>query len=389
MSDSAPGVVLLDEAYDPMYGNWDAWYANMTQAGKREDQQLLFEHVAILLYSLLATVQVYLSCLALSRFRGLTPEKQQKLRPYTFFLIFMTISSLIRFGLYLREASPHVLDIPGLVYAPPSLLYDPNKDSPMEYAISFACTSLLSLIGDAFLAWRATIVWSHNRIVKRVPAAVFVLSFGVCLSSSVFKVLAYHNLKSMGSWAGEWKKGGAIKRVQLAYKIWRMTDFSMSVMVNVVTTTLIITRLLMMERKMRNLAKESTMFRSGLPYRRVIALLLESALPFTLVGIAGVVCAGLLDPINNTYSRAIHAFPILMVAWTNALALGPQCIVLRVISGTTFASSTESPSVQISHHLIFADDPVVSLLASNAADPEYELEHPHVGEPTNPPSLPA
>ncbi|KAH6902184.1 hypothetical protein BKA70DRAFT_1521291 [Coprinopsis sp. MPI-PUGE-AT-0042] len=352
MSNSAPGVVLLNEAYDPMYGDWDAWYADMRQAGKREDQQLLFEHVAILLYSLLATVQVYLSCLALSRFRGLTPEKQQKLRPYTFFLIFITISSLIRFGLYLREASPHVLDIPGL-------------DSPMEYAISFACTSLLSLIGDAFLAWRATVVWSHNRIVKRVPVTVFVLSFG------------------------EWKKGGAIKRVQLAYKIWRMSDFSMSVMVNVVTTTLIVTRLLMMERKMRNLAKESTMFRSGLPYRRIIALLLESALPFTLVGIAGLICAGLLDPINNTYSRAIHAFPILMVAWTNALALGPQCIVLRVISGTTFASSTESPSVQISHHLIFADDPVVSLLASDAADPEYELEHPHVGEPTNPPSSPA
>lgn len=70
---------------------------------------------------------------------------------------------------------------------------------------------------------------------------------------------------------------------------------------------------------MTHIAEKSHTFKSNLPYRQLIAMLLESALPFTLVGVVGAICTGLLDSKNNTYSKALPALPILMVLWTNTL----------------------------------------------------------------------
>ncbi|KAH6902159.1 hypothetical protein BKA70DRAFT_1521279 [Coprinopsis sp. MPI-PUGE-AT-0042] len=242
--------------------------------------------------------------------------------------------------------------------------------------MSFGCAALLSLLGDAFSTWRASVVLGHNPIVKYLPAAAFVLHFGVCIASSVFKFYALQGLHAKlssyrPSWNPyhedqcQWERHEAIRRAQVTYQWWRITDFSMSVVVSIVSTLLISARLFLMERRMTRVAEKSPTLKSSLPYRQLVAMLLESTLPFILVSIVGAICTGLLDSKNNTYSRALPALPILMVVWTNALALGPQLTVLRIISGTTWTSNLSTHhSRPISQPIIFADDPVVSLLTS-------------------------
>jgi hypothetical protein len=111
-----------------------------------------------------------------------------------------------------------------------------------------------------------------------------------------------------------------VGQVHMAYQFWRIIDFSMSVVVSVVATTMIGARLLLMERKMKRISKQSGgTFRPALPYRQILTLILESALPFTLIGVASAICIGAMDAREYTYRRSIHVFPFLMVLWTNAL----------------------------------------------------------------------
>ncbi|KAH6869101.1 hypothetical protein BKA70DRAFT_1491422 [Coprinopsis sp. MPI-PUGE-AT-0042] len=338
-------------------------------------KQAKYEHIAGLTYVLLITIQVYLSCLVLGRFLQLPSKIRQNRKRYIIFLPIILVLSLARFSLYVREDSPRLVDTPGLwhTYGLPG--------SPHEYAMSFGCAAMLSLLGDAFSAWRASVVWGHNQFLKYLPAAAFILHFGVCISSSIFKFNALQNLHAkLGPHHFWWnpyeqqcqlERREIIRQAQTTYQWWRIADFSMSVVVSIVSTALISARLFIMERRMTRVAEKSGTLSSNLPYRQLVAMLLESALPFTLVSIAGAICTGLLDSKTNTYSRALPALPILMVVWTNALALGPQLTVLRIISGTTWTSNPSTHhSRPISQPIIFADDPVVSLLTS--ADDENE-----------------
>ncbi|KAH6902148.1 hypothetical protein BKA70DRAFT_1435306 [Coprinopsis sp. MPI-PUGE-AT-0042] len=255
----------------------------------------------------------------------------------------------------------------------------------MEHVLSYGCTTALSLAGDAFLAWRATVIWNHHRGLRCVPGVVYGLYCGVCVASLLSKARALKG-ESVLNPSSQLKVGTnpdtmlkvdqAIGHVQAVYRVWRTVDFAMSVGVNIVTTAMITARLLLMERNMHRITSRSPTFKAGLPYRQIIALLLESALPFTAIGVVAAVLSGVNDPSDDTGSRkAVHAFPVMMALWTNSLALSPQLIIFRIISGTTWTSNpAPNESRPISQPILFADDPVVSLLTSEYADEEHELE---------------
>ena len=106
---------------------------------------------------------------------------------------------------------------------------------------------------------------------------------------------------------------------QAVYRAWRVANFSMSIMINIVTAAMIGARVVFLERKMKRLAQQSGTFQPNLPYRKVLGFLLESAIPFTLVGISGAICAGFLDLQSNMPNGALFAYPLLIVLWTNGL----------------------------------------------------------------------
>ncbi|KAH6869084.1 hypothetical protein BKA70DRAFT_378108 [Coprinopsis sp. MPI-PUGE-AT-0042] len=345
------------------------------------DRHVVFEYAGAQLYSLLIMVQIYLSVHTSMRFYQLPREQRQKRRRYILFLLVILPLSITRYVFYIREDIPHMLDSPGI------RRYFSCPGPPAEQAISFVCTATLSLVGDAFLAWRATVIWGHHPVLKPIPAAVYIINLGVCVASTLFKFRAVqvHAIAVEGmlpllergrfDWDDEKHFFEVTQGAQMIHQAWRITDFSSSVMVNIVTTTLIGTRILIMRKRMKRLAKTSAVFTSTLPYGYLTALLLESSLPFTLLGIAGAILTGLLDPASNTYNPAMHAFPIVIVLWTNALALGPQLIIYRIVSGTTWTSNPRaSLSRPMSQPLFFADDPVVESVIGSGYIDEFHLE---------------
>ncbi|KAH6902255.1 hypothetical protein BKA70DRAFT_1521345 [Coprinopsis sp. MPI-PUGE-AT-0042] len=335
----------------------------------RINNQIAIERAATVLYSIFAAFQVCLSGYTLIRFRRLKKEHQQIRRRYVYFLLVILCVSLVRFTLYLRENIPR--------YSPDLWKNSVVYDSARELAVSFGLTAVLSLLGDAFLVWRTTIIWSHKRIIQCTPIVLYLIYFGICLASTTFRFRALTELIEETQ-AYMRRRGDprwtilhleTIDRTQSVYQVWCGIEFAMSAVVNVVTTTLICIRLILLERKMKRVAAASDTFRATLPYRQVLTLVLESALPCTLVAVAGAIMAGFLDPSKSTSTGALYGFPLMTVLWTNALALGPQFIIFRIISGTTWTSSPTTHFTRpISQPILFSDDPVVTLITAYDSD---------------------
>ncbi|KAH6869104.1 hypothetical protein BKA70DRAFT_1491427, partial [Coprinopsis sp. MPI-PUGE-AT-0042] len=337
-----------------------------------DDTQKVLIHLASLFNSLLTVFQVYLSCVAFSRFQQLSLEKKRKRKRYIYFLILTLILSSTRCVLYLRDGT-WTLDSSGVHNT-----LRITKIPIHELAISFGSTGSLWLVGDAFLVWRASIICNHNRILRRAPLVAYAISFAVCIASFLSKLRALCHMRDAPGGAAD------LRRAHISYQSWRIADFSMSVVVSIVTTTMIGARLVLMQRKMERLSEQTGgTFRSTLPYQQIFALILESALPFTLVGVVTAICAGTIDVRNNTYRWSVHAFPFLMVLWTNALSLGPQLIIFRVISETTWTSNlTADLTRPVSQPIFFEDDPVVSLLTAYT-DHDHEVDNQELFGPYN------
>jgi small neutral amino acid transporter SnatA (MarC family) len=90
-------------------------------------------------------LQVYLTCITLSRFLNLSQEKRRSRKRYIYFLLLTLILSVVRFVFYCRDRTS-VLDSPGIQ------IIDRVYGVPVqELAISFGVTGLLWMVGDAFL----------------------------------------------------------------------------------------------------------------------------------------------------------------------------------------------------------------------------------------------
>jgi hypothetical protein len=150
--------------------------------------------------------------------------------------------------------------------------------------------------------------------------------------------------------------------------------------VNLVATTLICVRLVRMKHLVNKLSASSPIENPGeSPYSRVTAILLESALPFTLLGILSSVVAfvdtsGAKDArifagrmwtiasvsgiIACPYNRPPnHCFPALFLQGLTA-----QVITYRVITGVSFTSASpgETDTGAISHPIRFTHSALLS-----------------------------
>ncbi|KAH6902122.1 hypothetical protein BKA70DRAFT_1435283 [Coprinopsis sp. MPI-PUGE-AT-0042] len=327
--------------------------------------RLKAEYVAAMLYSALGSLQIYLAVHAFAQFRRLPQPRQQHLKRYVFLSVLILVLSVARFVIYVWAASDNLQDSPGLLR-----MFD-IVGSPIEATLSFGCTTVLALVGDAVLVWRATIIWSHDHSVRWIPIAVYLLYLGVCILSSVFKWRSFQGYPSLKSHeVTTCENGGLItqdyQHRRSAIQAWRIADFAISVLVSVVTTTMISIRLLLMKKEMNRIEKECSQFKSTLPYRRVITLLVESALPFNLVGAIGAIAMGSIGH-GSCLTWPLAVSSVLMVLWINCLALGPQLIIFRILSGTTWTSNPTTPtSPPLSQPIQFAHDR--ALFQSNSSD---------------------
>ncbi|KAG2062734.1 hypothetical protein BDR04DRAFT_1039857 [Suillus decipiens] len=112
---------------------------------------------------------------------------------------------------------------------------------------------------------------------------------------------------------------------------------ALTVSFNIIVTALIASRLLFFHRRARFILSDEQ--RST--YTGTVAILVESALPFTVLGIAYLV----------TYIRDTPSEIAVGIIWGNFVVLTPQLIILRIASGFAWSKDTGSSITETTLHL--------------------------------------
>ncbi|KAJ2915228.1 hypothetical protein MD484_g5178, partial [Candolleomyces efflorescens] len=190
----------------------------------------------------------------------------------------------------------------------------------------------LDIIGNGILIYRCYVIWEGRLWVPILPTVIFLISI----------VMAVLSLTASASPLVSIDLGGA-----LGDTVWGTTWFLLSVAVNVLVTALITSRIV---REQKRLGRVLDTHRVRV-YTDVVAILIESALPFTVLGIvAGVMHA--VGYLNPDLSDA------LVEAWFAFCALSPQLIIFRVMTGRAWSSGLEASSSDsaLSRPIAFAKD---------------------------------
>ncbi|OCH85522.1 hypothetical protein OBBRIDRAFT_739746 [Obba rivulosa] len=166
---------------------------------------------------------------------------------------------------------------------------------------------VLNWLNDGLMIYRCFVIWNNYRIVV-IPGIIYVATWG----------LGILEIWASGSPGANFFAGNAA-RIVLAY-------FSTTVGLNVLTTTLICVRILAQARRVQELLGSG----GGHAYTNATALIVESALPYSLGGIAAIVSMGL----NSDTSVLMGSFYIMFAC------ISPQLLILRVLSGRVWTRGT-------------------------------------------------
>ncbi|KAJ7225949.1 hypothetical protein GGX14DRAFT_423122 [Mycena pura] len=177
----------------------------------------------------------------------------------------------------------------------------------------------MNFLADGLLLYRCFIIWGSSFKIVAMP---IVLYFG---AMSMAILLIYESaIPGASFFSGDSVSFG-------------VPYFWMTISLNIITTSLICGRLLSVRSRVRALLGEQ----HCQTYTGVVACLLESALPFTVLGIVYVI----------TYARkSPYSFAFLQV-WADFCAISPQLIILRVATGKAWSKATvASVSVLVFDH---------------------------------------
>jgi hypothetical protein len=180
--------------------------------------------------------------------------------------------------------------------------------------VSNSALAFNNFLLDALLLWRCYTVWNRRLWIVLVPICAWI-------ATGVLAVLSIY----------ESAKPGATDPF-LAVKFAR-PYFCACLGLNVILTTLIVSRLLYMRKQMRGLGKQhSRVFTS------MVALIVDSALPYTLVSVFFI--------FTITYEKNMHiqyssAFAVPLVG--GVLWIVSMCILLRAALGRGFQTQSQAP----------------------------------------------
>ncbi|TFK21058.1 hypothetical protein FA15DRAFT_707580 [Coprinopsis marcescibilis] len=132
-----------------------------------------------------------------------------------------------------------------------------------------------------------------------------------------------------------------------SHQLWA-AYFILSVILNCVTTGMIALPIIRMRRRFRKLGMITPHQQS---YTRVLAILIESSLPFTLIGTAAIIVTILstLDPSLTFAAELANGF------WVVAMSLAPQLIIYRVAMGDSWTRNPTTDAGLVSQ-IVFAAD---------------------------------
>ncbi|KAH6913429.1 hypothetical protein BKA70DRAFT_721415 [Coprinopsis sp. MPI-PUGE-AT-0042] len=274
---------------------------------------------ALLMYTSLISLHLYLCIHGFVKYRHSTLSLRQKHRNYVLVMFLVLVFSLGTFSLDLASVFVSI-DSQGTgasVRVP--MWLEATKDT------FIGCTHLTA---DGLLVWRCYVIWTGRRWIGLSPVVPYVTSMVFGILTILRNVVCVDEPTASPPIRGLCKTSN-IGLLQLG------VYYLFATSVNMLATTLICVRLLRMKRLVDKISASSTTERmGGSPYSRVTMILMESALPFTVLGILSAVFA-LVDT-----DRARHARIFTGRLWYTASGLTAQVITYRVITGVSWTSSS-------------------------------------------------
>ncbi|KAJ7693634.1 hypothetical protein B0H17DRAFT_1199753 [Mycena rosella] len=166
----------------------------------------------------------------------------------------------------------------------------------------------MNFLADGLLLYRCYVIWGSQLKIVAFPILMY---FG---AMSMAILLIYESaIPGASFFTGDSVSFG-------------VPYFWLTISLNIITTSLICGRLLSVRNRVRSILGEQYCQ----TYTGVVAVLLESALPFTVLGIVYVI----------SYARnSSYSFAFLQI-WADFCAISPQLIILRVAMGKAWSKDT-------------------------------------------------
>ncbi|KAH7912740.1 hypothetical protein BJ138DRAFT_1003780 [Hygrophoropsis aurantiaca] len=163
-------------------------------------------------------------------------------------------------------------------------------------------------MGDGLLLYRCYMIWGSRLWVVAFPALIYISSVVMAIMMTIESAIPGANI-----WQGLAANFG-------------IPWVALTVCFNIIATIMIVTRLLLVYFRVRRvLAPDLTR-----TYMGVISIIVESSLPFTILGIAYLALY-----IQNSPSQTALGF-----VWGSIVVLSPQLIILRVSMGVAWNKDT-------------------------------------------------
>ncbi|KAJ4464868.1 hypothetical protein C8J55DRAFT_552851 [Lentinula edodes] len=199
------------------------------------------------------------------------------------------------------------------------LAYFEATTSMWMNVLGSAADATANIMGDGLLLYRCYMIWGSNLWVVAFPCCIY-------LASSVLVVITVVE----SALPGAFLLNGTAANFGVPW-------VSLSVSLNVILTAMICGRLLMMRRMVRS----SLSFELGNTYTSIMAILVESALPFSVVGVGFVITYAKNNPTSDAFAYV----------WGMFCSLSPQLIILRVAMGHGWSRDTVQ---EVSGQIVFA-----------------------------------
>ncbi|KAJ7178756.1 hypothetical protein C8R43DRAFT_974361 [Mycena crocata] len=167
-----------------------------------------------------------------------------------------------------------------------------------------------NVLGDGLMLYRCYVFWSHSPLAMIFPSLFYLGSVAMGITMTI----------QSGLPGGDLFHGSTVN--------FGIPWVSLTIVFNILVTAMIAVRLIAMHGKAnRVLGSEATKKYTGL-----VAILVESALPFTLLGIGYLV----------TYTKQVPESLAWAGVWGCFVTLSPQAIILRVAMGAAWTQETVS-----------------------------------------------
>ncbi|KAG2091824.1 uncharacterized protein F5147DRAFT_642995 [Suillus discolor] len=175
-----------------------------------------------------------------------------------------------------------------------------------------------NILTDGLLLYRCYIILGSRLPIIIIPAIIYLGSATMAVMMVIESAMPMSNL-----WQGFAAQFG-------------ISWVALTVGFNIIVTALIVSRLLFFHRRVQSIFTDQ----QKSTYTGTVAILVESALPFTILGIAYLA----------TYIQGVPSATAVGIIWGTFVVLSPQLIILRIAAGTAWSRDTASDITQTTLH---------------------------------------